>query len=98
MTKLVQAHRGIKAERLIVKSAASSCRVHGPGHSCSISLDEKVKECKSCYVIVMPDDKPFQALSYKNDGEMCVVMGPIKQPRQEEDERIFHVAYFCNSR
>ena len=44
VTELVQAHRGIEAERLIVKLAASSRRVHGPGHNCSISLDEKVKE------------------------------------------------------
>ena len=91
-TELFQAHRGIEAERLIVKLAASSHRVHGPGHNCTIRLDEKVKECKSRYVIVMPDDKPFQALRYENGGEMCVVTGPIKQPRQEEDERIFHVA------
>ena len=92
VTKLVQAHRGIEAERLIVKLAAISQRVHGPGHNCTISLDEKVKECKSRYVIVMPDDKLFQALRYENDGEMCVVMGPLKQPRQEDDERTFHVA------
>jgi len=92
VTELVQAHRGIKAERLIVKLAASSRRVHGPGHNCSTSLDEKVKECKSRYVFVMPDDKLFQALGYENDGEMCVITGPINQPRQEEDERIFHVA------
>ena len=92
VTELVQAHRGIEAERLSVKMAASSRRVHGPGHNCTISLDEKVKECKSRYVIVMPDDKLFQALRYENDGEMCVVMGPLKQPRQEDDERTFHVA------
>ena len=40
----------------------------------------------------MPDDKPFQALWYENDGEICVVTGSIKQPRQEDDERTFHVA------
>jgi len=62
VTRLDQAHRGIEAERLIVKLAASSRRVHGPEHNCSTSLDEKVKKCKSRYVIVMPDDKPFQAL------------------------------------
>ena len=88
----VQANRGIEAERLIVKLAASSQRVHGPGHNCSLSLVEKVKECKSRYVIVVPDDKSFQVLRYENDGEICVVTGPVKQPRQEEDERIFHVA------
>jgi hypothetical protein len=92
VTKLVHAHRGIEAERLSVKLAAISHRVHGPGHNCTISLDEKVKECKSRYVIVMPDDKPFQALRYENDGEICVVTGPVKQPRQEKDERIFHVS------
>ncbi len=91
VTKLIRAHRGIEAEWLSVKLAASSRRVHGPGHNCSKSLDEKVKKCKSRYVIVMPDDKPFQALQYKNDREICVVTGPIKQPRQEDDERTFHV-------
>ena len=40
----------------------------------------------------MPDDKPFHALQSKNNGEVCVLTGPIKQQRQEEDERIFHVA------
>jgi hypothetical protein len=91
-TRLDQAHRGIEAERLIVKLAASSRCIHGPGHNCSISLDEKVKKCKSRYVVVMPDHELFQALRYENDGEICVVTGPVKQPRQEEDERIFHVA------
>ena len=42
-TELFQAHRGIEAERLIVKLAASNRHVHGPEHSCSTSLDEKVK-------------------------------------------------------
>jgi len=92
--ELVQANRGIEAERLIVKLAASSQRVHGPGHNCSISLDEKVKECKSRCAIVMLDDKLFQAVRYENDGEICVVTGPVKQRRQEDDERIFHVVNY----
>jgi hypothetical protein len=28
----------------------------------------------------------------RNDGEICVLIGPVKQQRQEEGERIFHVA------
>ncbi len=40
----------------------------------------------------MLDDKPFQALRYKNYGEICVVTGPINQPGGEDDERISHVA------
>ena len=77
VTFLVKAHRGIKAEGLIVKLAAHSRRVHGPEHNCSISLDKKVKECKLCYVSVMPNKEQLQALRYKNDGEMCVVTGPM---------------------
>ena len=34
------------------------------------------------------DDEVFQALRYKNDGELCVVTGPITKPRQVDNERI----------
>jgi len=50
-TRLDQAHRGIEAERLIVKLAASSRCVHGPGHNCSISLDEKVKNASHAMLL-----------------------------------------------
>ena len=40
----------------------------------------------------MPHHELFQALRYENDGEVCVVTGPVKQLRQEEDERISYVA------
>ena len=40
----------------------------------------------------MPENQPFQALQYKNDGGICVVTGPITEPPSEDRERIFHVA------
>ena len=42
-------------------------------------------------VIVLPDCKQFQALRYENDGEICIVTGPITKPRQIEEERIYHI-------
>ena len=43
-------------------------------------------------VFVLPDNKQFQALRYENDGEICVVQGPITEPRNMEDENIYHIA------
>jgi hypothetical protein len=40
----------------------------------------------------MNENKPFQVLGCKNDGDICIVTGPIAKPRSEDDERIFHVA------
>ena len=39
------------------------------------------------------DDKEFQALRYENDGEICVVKGPIQEPRQVDEERIYNVEW-----
>ena len=52
------------------------------------ALSKRVKR----YVTVLPDDEPFEALRYENDGEICVVTGPIAEPRQVDDEQIFHVS------
>ena len=39
----------------------------------------------------MPEKKQFQALRYDNDGEICVITGPITKPRKVDDERTHHV-------
>jgi hypothetical protein len=39
----------------------------------------------------LPEKKPFQALRYDNDGEICVVTGPITEPRNLDDERTHRV-------
>jgi hypothetical protein len=50
-----------------------------------------LEECKERYVVVSPERYLYQALRYKNDGKMCIVKGPISEPRRENDERIHRV-------
>jgi hypothetical protein len=85
----------IEAEKLVTKLFTISRRVHGQDHKFTIKADKLLKKCKERYVIVLPDDKVFQALRYENDGEICVVTGPITQPRNVEDERIYHIENHC---
>jgi hypothetical protein len=89
---LLMVHRGIEAERLAIMLAAESRRVHGPQHDCTLCADKLLKKCKTRLVYVMPENQPFRALRYENDGGTCVVTGPITEPPSEDGERIFHVA------
>ena len=84
--------RCIEAERIASKLAAVSRRVHGSEHIVTIEANAMLKKCMGRYVYVMPENKHFQALRYENDGQICVIMGPIANPRQEEEESVFHVA------
>jgi hypothetical protein len=84
--------RGIEAERLAIKVATASRQVLGPHHEITIEADKLVDKCKVRSVSVLPDCKLFQALRYEKDGEICVVSGPVEQPRNLEDERIYHIA------
>jgi len=101
--KVLQSVSCIEAERLVTKLAAISRRVHGPDHKITSELVKLLKECKVRYVLVLPENKPFQALRYENDGEICVVTGPITMPkgiyvdsnlivpRNKDDERTYRV-------
>jgi hypothetical protein len=82
----------IEAERIITKLSTISCRVHGPDHKVTVEAVKLLEECKERYVLVLPDDKVFQALQYENDGEICVVTGPITEPRNKADKRMYHIA------
>jgi hypothetical protein len=59
--ELKKVHRSIEAERLVMKLAIDSRRVHGPEHNCTLSADEVLKDCKTRFVL-MPDGKLFQAM------------------------------------
>jgi hypothetical protein len=85
--------RRIEAERLVAKLATISRRVHGPDHRMTIEAAELLELCKERYVIVLPECQMFRALRYENDGEICVVMGPITKPRMIEDERVYNVEW-----
>jgi len=91
-TALMEVHRGIEAERLVIMLAAESRRVHGPEHGCTLWAAKLLEKCKTRLVYVMPENQPFRALRYENDGGTCVVTGPITEPPSEGGERIFHVA------
>jgi hypothetical protein len=89
---LLQIKHGIEAERIVMKLVTESRRVHGPEHNCTKSAEELIEVCKERFVTVFPHDKLFQALRYENDGEICVLSGPIAEPRKADDEMILHVA------
>ena len=82
----------IEAERIATKLATISRRVHGPEHSITVEADKLLKECKERRVAVLPHGDSFQALRYENDGEICVVKGPITKPRQIDDEIVHRIA------
>jgi hypothetical protein len=82
----------IEAERLVTKVATISRQVHGPDHKTTIEAAELLQLCKERFICVLPDMKPFQVMRYENDGEICVVTGPIIEPRNLEDERMYHIA------
>ena len=102
-SRLAHARRGIEAERLAVELASVSRRVLGPAHVCTKEADDTVRKAKNRYVtIVNFGDKIFRALRYENDGEMCVVTGPMitelsaeggQRPvgRAADNTRILHV-------
>ena len=89
---LLNAHRGIEAEWLAVKLAKDSRHVHGPDHNCTLCADELVRLCKTRYVTAVHMNTLFQTLRYEDDGEICIVTGPIIKPRQVDDEQEYRFA------
>jgi len=81
---------GIEAERFVMKLAADSCRVHGPEHNCTVMVNLLLEKCKKRFVL--HDKKNFEALSYEDDEKICVVTGPVTEPRQADKERILRVS------
>jgi hypothetical protein len=81
----------IEAERRVTNVPTISRRVLGPRRTVTIEADELLKKCRERIVTVLPQNKLFQVLRYENDGEMCVVTGPVAMPRNLEDERVYHV-------
>jgi hypothetical protein len=86
--ELKKAYRRIEASRLLTNLAADSRRVLGPEHHITKKADQQLQDCKERLVCVQ--GTLFQAMRYENDGAMCVVKGPIKDPRQIDGEREFH--------
>ena len=87
---LFNAFHRIEAERLVTKLSTVSRRVHGSEHNITIEANELLDSVKGRLVILhVCESKMFQALRYENDGEFCVVQGPITIPRKKDNERMY---------
>ena len=82
----------IEAERVVAKLVAVSRRVHGPKHNISMEAQGLLEKFQERQVLVFPYPATmFQALRYENDGKICVLQGPISDPRSNHNEEIHHV-------
>ncbi|KAL3761499.1 hypothetical protein ACHAWU_006529 [Discostella pseudostelligera] len=85
------ANFSIKAERLLIKLEATSRQVYGEEHKCTKQSREFLDMIVKRRLVRLSNDsndKIFQALRYENDGEICVIIGPI----EDDEGRPFGVA------
>ena len=87
-------HHTIEAERFITKLADKAAQVHGSEHSATTNNVAVLQKCKvrKVWIVIGGVSKVYQALRYEDDGETCVVRGPIEDPRNVEKEEVFTVA------
>jgi hypothetical protein len=91
--QLQKVHHSIEADRLVMKLAADCRRVHGPDHNCTVMANWLLEKCKKRF-IQLPYNLGrmyFEALRYEDDGEICVVTGPVIEPVRIKDEEIMRV-------
>jgi hypothetical protein len=91
---LYQACRVVEATRLAVKMLADSRRVHGNGHQISMKAEHYLELCSE-YRVGVPKTYGslcFQALRYEENGNTCIVQGPIEDPRRVSNEMTLRVA------
>ena len=84
---LILRHRGIEAQRLIEKLVTASHCVHGPGHNYTCVLMNGLKIARNT-ATWMNDANSYisRPSDTKQMGEVCVVTGHIKEPREKDDE------------
>jgi hypothetical protein len=51
-----------------------------------------LEQCRTRFVVLCFEGKVFQALRYEDDGDTCVIKGPITKPRNIHEEREYRVA------
>lgn len=81
----------LQSERLLTKLTTLCRRVHGPDHRLTLKAEMYLQECKVRYVMVnhQLEWKTFEALRYEEDGEVCVVKGPINEQEEVETFAVF---------
>ena len=85
---LITEYRTIEAEILLSKLVDISLRTHGHDHRASKDAMSGPTLARERKVVVRFEDVSgwFQALRYENEGEDCVVQGPIADPRNVDEE------------
>ena len=76
------ANYSIEAERLLMKLAANSRQVYGNDYPCTKTCVKFLNHCKRRFVHTLSPEfggnaLRYQALHYENDGEDCIITGPV---------------------
>jgi hypothetical protein len=51
-----------------------------------------LQQARERWIVLHSVNEWFEAIRYENDGDKCVIQGPIKDPRVAEEEGTFTVA------
>eukprot|EP00984_Skeletonema_dohrnii_P009291 scaffold3543_cov90-Skeletonema_dohrnii-CCMP3373.AAC.4 len=93
---LLNNFHAIEAERLLTKLVGISLRVHGSDHRITKRAVSHLDRAKQRLVFIgWSDEDIHNALRYENDGENCVVQGPLPaddESRNVDEEEILTVA------
>lgn len=103
VSNLRSAYCSIEAERLVTKLIATSRQVFGEDHKYTKESLELLNEIKRRIIFLggpgSPESfvlaEPYEALRYENDGEICIVTGPIRdlsKDRGEEEGQELRIA------
>ena len=76
-------HRFIESERILTKYVPISRRVHGEEHAQTKEIDEVLDKFTARFVL-LENGEEFKALRYEDEGEKCVVLGPMKKSHYYE--------------
>ena len=78
-TELCIANRKIESERLLKNLVSVSKQLHGPNHSVTKNVEENLLSVRQRLVVFeyQGELKVFKLLRYEEDGEKCIVQGPM---------------------
>ena len=92
-SKLFNAYHTIEASRLLDRLVIISCRVHGSDHKQTKIAESWRQRLQLRCAFIGCEQQPYQALRYEDDGDSCIVQGPVPKnvPRNDDDCQIFSV-------
>ena len=89
-------NRRIEGERLAAKLVKTGRLVHGIDHECTEFAQDILEECKQRFVAVNSPGlmgKNFLFLRYEDNGEKCVVQGPMAGTKAESPDEEMTYTY-----